>query len=83
MHCSPFVSLLVHDEMNDWPLPCWHQVGYQPKDWISVQLPHDGLIAATASAEACPSGCSGNSFIPVSGWLNACAPRRRGGRPCR
>ena len=37
---------------------------YEAKDWINVQLPHDGLIAATASQKACPGGCSGKSFIP-------------------
>lgn len=29
-----------------------------------VHLPHDGLIAAKPSEKACPSGCSGKSFIP-------------------
>ena len=37
---------------------------YDTKGWIDVQLPHDGLIAATASQKACPNGCSGRSYIP-------------------
>ena len=40
------------------------QVGFDDKDWWSVQLPHDGLIATAPSSKACPDGCSGRSFIP-------------------
>lgn len=32
--------------------------------WQDVQLPHDGLIGTAASADACPDGCSGKSYIP-------------------
>lgn len=38
--------------------------GFPDTDWLDVQLPHDGLIAATANATACPDGCSGKSFLP-------------------
>ena len=44
--------------------PAEAQPDYKPTDWKSVQLPHDGLIANTASAAACPDGCSGRSFLP-------------------
>jgi len=38
--------------------------GYADGNWLDVQLPHDGLIAATPSQKACPDGCSGRSYIP-------------------
>jgi len=39
-------------------------VDYDDSAWQRVQLPHDGLIdGAVPSREACPSGCSGRSFI--------------------
>lgn len=37
---------------------------YGDSKWMDVQLPHDGLIASTASYAACPGGCSGKSFLP-------------------
>lgn len=40
------------------------QVNYTASDWVTVQLPHDGLIAARPSKAACPDGCSGKSYIP-------------------
>ena len=40
------------------------QPAYNASDWIGVQLPHDGLIANSPSATACPGGCSGKSFLP-------------------
>lgn len=44
--------------------PAEAQVSYKDDDWQTVQLPHDGLIASTASEKACPDGCSGKSYIP-------------------
>jgi hypothetical protein len=32
--------------------------------WTKVQLPFDALIAAAPSDKACPTGCSGDSYIP-------------------
>mmetsp|Transcript_74736 Transcript_74736/g.167608 ORF Transcript_74736/g.167608 Transcript_74736/m.167608 type:complete len:905 (-) Transcript_74736:54-2768(-) len=46
------------------PHPAEAQVAYKDADWAAVQLPHDGLIAATPSKAACPTGCSGKSYIP-------------------
>ena len=37
---------------------------YDDSAWAAVHLPHDGLIAQGASKIACPTGCSGQSFIP-------------------
>ena len=44
--------------------PAEATVGYNDSDWLNVQLPHDGLIAAAPSQTACPDGCSGKSYIP-------------------
>jgi hypothetical protein len=56
------------DQPPQHPDPGTHpkeaEASYADDDWINVQLPHDGLIAAAASKEACPDGCSGKSFIP-------------------
>ena len=37
---------------------------YDDADWDDVSLPHDGLIASAPSEKACPTGCSGKSFLP-------------------
>ena len=46
------------------PNPAEAATSFKDDSWTNVQLPHDGLIAATSSAAACPDGCSGKSFIP-------------------
>jgi len=40
------------------------QEKYDDSNWTAIQLPHDGLIATSPSNKACPSGCSGKSYIP-------------------
>jgi hypothetical protein len=40
------------------------QPGFDDHSWQAVQLPHDALIASSASETACPDGCSGRSYIP-------------------
>jgi hypothetical protein len=44
--------------------PAEAQEAFNDEDWAAVQLPHDGLIAASSSTDACPNGCSGKSYIP-------------------
>merc|ERR1719272_51906 len=44
--------------------PAEAQVHFADSNWTAVQLPHDGLIAAAPSEKACPTGCSGKSYIP-------------------
>jgi len=46
------------------PSPAEAQATYSDADWQDVQLPHDGLIASAPSKAACPTGCSGKSYIP-------------------
>lgn len=36
---------------------------YDTTGWEDVQLPHDGLIATAPTADGCPGGCSGKSYI--------------------
>ena len=86
----------THHTRNVYPYTCLSlpprrtppesKVAYKPtgKPWQTVQLPHDGLIAATASnhthepdGTACPGGCSGRSFIPVRVPWSAWSARRR------
>lgn len=44
--------------------PAEAQTAFDDSKWEHVQLPHDGLIANSASLFACPGGCSGKSYIP-------------------
>lgn len=44
--------------------PAEAELEYNDTAWQHVHLPHDGLIALGASNISCPTGCSGNSFIP-------------------
>ena len=46
------------------PSPPEAQAQYDDSRWAGVQLPHDGLIAGPPSKAACPTGCSGRSYIP-------------------
>jgi beta-galactosidase/beta-glucuronidase len=64
---------LTHTADPDAPVPSkpWPGVTppesvetYDDSSWMSVQLPHDGLIGVAPSAKACPDGCSGKSYIP-------------------
>eukprot|EP00965_Chrysotila_dentata_P229531 6197239-Pleurochrysis_carterae.AAC.2 len=40
------------------------QPEYDDSEWKPVQLPHDALIEFGPSKVACPTGCSGKSYIP-------------------
>ena len=46
------------------PDPPEARVAFDDSNWTSVSLPFDALIATAPSDEACPDGCSGNSYIP-------------------
>jgi len=46
------------------PRPAEASPSFDDSSWQSIQLPHDALIPAKPSADACPNGCSGKSFIP-------------------
>ena len=39
-------------------------IAYDDSAWLDVSLPHDGLVRAAPSTDACPDGCSGKSYIP-------------------
>mgnify|MGYP002403518731 CR=1 FL=1 len=45
------------------------QPSYDDHTWALVDAPHDFVVGNTANEVACPSGCSGRSYLPRdSGW---------------
>jgi hypothetical protein len=45
-------------------LPAEATIDYNDSSWQLINAPHDSLIDSSASKDACPTGCSGRSYIP-------------------